>query len=324
MFAPLAHRVEVLLHLPARGARAAAGRPATRVRGYRGGYLPSERRAIERGLRDGRVRGVVATNALELGIDIGGLDAAVLRRLSRARRQRLAADGPRRPPRGTSLSPCWSRRRAPLDQFIATTPTTSSTARPSTASSTPTTCRPRSTTSSAPAFELPSTPASASAIDETGELLEFSRRTADPATPTDDRYHWSHENFPAERVSLRSAAPDNFVIVDTTGDRHRVIGEVDRFAAPLSSTRRRSTSTGARSTTSSASTGTRRRPTCTRVDVDYYTDADLGITLKVLEVLDEADAPPRGAAAAGEVMVAWHVTIFKKIKFHTHENVGWG
>ena len=49
-----------------------------RIRGYRGGYLPNERREIERGIREGEVLGVVSTNALELGIDIGSLQVAVL------------------------------------------------------------------------------------------------------------------------------------------------------------------------------------------------------------------------------------------------------
>jgi DEAD/DEAH box helicase domain-containing protein len=67
-----------------------------------------------------------------------------------------------------------------------------------------------------------------------------------------------------------------------------------------------------------------RKAFVTRTDVDYYTDADLGITLKVLEVFDETDEPPAGKRQRGEVMVAWKVTMFKKIKYHTHENVGWG
>jgi DEAD/DEAH box helicase domain-containing protein len=67
-----------------------------------------------------------------------------------------------------------------------------------------------------------------------------------------------------------------------------------------------------------------RKAYVTRTDVDYYTDADLGVTLKVLEMFDEADTAPVGLRQRGEVMVAWKVTMFKKLKFHTHENVGWG
>jgi len=56
------------------------GPPGTdeQIRGYRGGYLPQRRREIEKGLREGTVRAVVSTNALELGIDIGALDACVM------------------------------------------------------------------------------------------------------------------------------------------------------------------------------------------------------------------------------------------------------
>ena len=92
------------------------------VRGYRGGYLPLQRREIEHGLRDGEVRGVVATNALELGIDIGQLEAAVLCRLPRHRRQHLAAGGPRRPAPEHLRSPSSSPTPRPLDQFIVAHP----------------------------------------------------------------------------------------------------------------------------------------------------------------------------------------------------------
>ena len=140
----------------------------------------------------------------------------------------------------------------------------------------------------------------------------------------DDRYYWSHENFPASDFSLRTGAPENVVIIDTTGDRHRVLGEIDLFAAPLLVHEKAIYIHQGVQHHVDRLDWEERKAYVTRTDVDYYTDADLGITLKVLEVFEEADPPPAGLRQRGEVMVAWKVTMFKKLKYHTHENVGWG
>jgi DEAD/DEAH box helicase domain-containing protein len=140
----------------------------------------------------------------------------------------------------------------------------------------------------------------------------------------DDRYYWSHENFPASAFGLRSGSPENVVIVDTTGDRHRVLGEVDLFAAPLLVHEKAIYIHAGVQHHVDRLDWEERKAYVTRTDVDYYTDADLGVTLKVLEVFDEADDGAAGRRQRGDVMVAWKVTMFKKIKYHTHENVGWG
>ena len=114
------------------------------------------------------------------------------------------------------------------------------------------------------------------------------------------------------------------MIIDTTGDRHRVLGEIDLFAAPLLVHEKAIYIHEGVQHHVDRLDWEERKAYVTRTDVDYYTDADLGITLKVLEVFEEADAPPAGLRQRGEVMVAWKVTMFKKLKYHTHENVGWG
>ena len=293
------------------------------IRGYRGGYLPNERREIEAGLRDGRVRGVVATNALELGIDIGGLDAAIsvgYPGTIASTWQQMGRAGRRT---GTSLSAlvCSS---APIDQFLAAHPEYLFDSSPEHGLVNPDNLHVLINHLRASSFELPVPAAERFGIDETPSLLDVLEEDGYLRRADDDRYYWSHQNFPASDFSLRSGAPENVVIVDTTGDRNRVLGEVDLFAAPLLVHEKAIYIHEGVQHHVDRLDWDERKAYVTRTDVDYYTDADLGITLKVLEVFEEADERPAGIRQRGEVMVAWKVTMFKKIKFHTHENVGWG
>ncbi|HUF12137.1 MAG TPA: DEAD/DEAH box helicase, partial [Longimicrobiales bacterium] len=205
--------------------------PPDLVRGYRGGYLPSERRGIERGLRDGSVRGVVSTNALELGIDIGALQAAVLvgypgtvastwQRMGRAGR------------RGELSAAFLVATSSPTDQYVVQHPDHVLRKPPEQGLINPDNLHVLVGHLKCGAFELPfekterfgteDTPGVLSYLDEPGILHE-----------ADGRYHWSAQAFPAEAMSLRTASNDNVVIIDTTGGHTRVIGEVDRFAAPV-------------------------------------------------------------------------------------------
>ncbi len=294
---------------------------ASVIHGYRGGYLPNERRAIEHGLREGRVRGVVATNALELGIDIGGLDAAIsvgYPGTIASSWQQMGRSGRRN---GTSLS-VMVASSAPIDQFLATHPDYFFDRSPEHGLVNPDNLHLLLDHLKASAFELPVPADERFGLDETATLLEVLSEDGFLRRAGDDRYYWSQENFPASSFSLRSAAQENVVILDTTGDRHRVIGEVDLFAAPMLVHEQAIYIHAGVQFHVDRLDWAERKAYVTRVDVDYYTDADLGVTLKVLDVLDQADA---GAERArGEVMVAWHATLFKKIKFHSHENVGWG
>jgi DEAD/DEAH box helicase domain-containing protein len=298
------------------------GHPHT-IRGYRGGYLPNERHEIEAGLRDGRVRGVVATNALELGIDIGSLDAAIsigYPGTIASAWQQMGRAGRRA---GTSLAAlvCSS---SPIDQFLAAHPQYLFDSSPEHGLINPDNLYVLMNHLRASTFELPVPAGERFGIDETPMVLDVLAEDGWIRRADDDRYYWSHENFPASDFSLRSGAPENVVIVDTTADRNRVLGEVDLFAAPLLVHPKAIYIHQGVQYHVDLLDWTERKAFVTRTDVDYYTDADLGVTLKVLEVFEEADAPPAGLRQRGEVMVAWKVTMFKKLKYHTHENVGWG
>ncbi|MGI8657294.1 MAG: DEAD/DEAH box helicase [Candidatus Limnocylindria bacterium] len=314
--------VEILTTYLREALPAAPGHPSP-IHGYRGGYLPNERRAIEAGLRDGRIRGVVATNALELGIDIGGLDAAIsvgYPGTIASTWQQMGRSGRRA---GTSLS-VMVASPAPIDQFLATHPDYFFDRSPEHGRINPDNLHLLLDHLKASAFELPVPATERFGLDETPMLLDVLQEDGFLRRAGDDRYYWSQENFPASAFSLRSAAQENVVIIDETGDRPRVIGEVDLFAAPMLVHEQAIYIHGTRQFHVDRLDWDERKAYVRAVNVDYYTDADLGVTLKILDAFDEVADARSGLRAHGEVMVAWHATLFKKIKLHTHENVGWG
>jgi DEAD/DEAH box helicase domain-containing protein len=318
VFAPSRVAVELLL----RGLRARlpskTGSRAT-IEGYRSGYLPGERRAIEAGLREGRIRGVVATNALELGIDIGGMEAAVLAgypgTLASAWQQ-MGRAGRRE---GASLSVLVAGS-SPLNQYVVRHPEYLFETSAEAALIDRDNLLIRVSHLKAAAFELPL---------EGGE--EFGPETAELLALLDeegilhrsgDRYYWMSESYPAEGVSLRSASIDNFVIIEA-GPKPRVIGEVDRPSAPLLVHEEAIYMHGGSQYHVDRLDWHEKKAYVRKVEIDYYTDANLAVDLKVLEVDREEGA--RGCAKAhGDVAISYLATIFKKIKLDTLENVGWG
>ncbi len=199
-----------------------------RVESYRGGYLPSERRAIERGLRDGSIHGVVSTNALELGIDIGGLDAAVLGGFPGSIAASLQQAGRAGRRRTVSLAVLVAGA-SPLDQFIIEHPEYFLEGNPEKAYINPDNPFVLYDQLKCAVFELPMEEEETFAPDAPNMLMLLEE--AGVLHRTGRTYHWVEQSYPAEEVSLRSATSDNVVIVDTTAGRNDVIGEMDRPSA---------------------------------------------------------------------------------------------
>jgi DEAD/DEAH box helicase domain-containing protein len=296
--------------------------PRSRVRGYRGGYLPTERRAVERGLRDGELLGVVTTNALELGVDIGQLDVAILAGYPgsiAATWQQIGRAGRRR---STSVAVLIAGG-GPVDRYVVEHPEFLLDSTPEEARLDPDNLHVLLAHLKAACFELPFEPGERFGITEAEPLLAFLGEEGLVRRAGDDRWYWSNENFPASSVSLRAAAEENVVIIDTTPDRPRVIGEIDIFAAQTLVHEDAIYIHESIQYHVDKLDWDERKAYVRRVDIDHYTYADRAVTLKPLEMF--ASAPAAGGSRAhGEVMVSSLVSMFKKLKFGTDENLGWG
>ena len=173
-------------------------------------------------------------------------------------------------------------------------------------------------------FELPFEPGERFGPAAADDLLAFLAEEGHVRQAGDGRWYWSSENFPASEVSLRTAAPENVVIIDTTPDRPAG----HRRGRPVRAPRRWSTSDAiylheSRQYHVDRLDWDERKAYVRPVDVDHYTQAELAVTLKPLDVF--AEAPMTGGRRAhGEVMVASLATIYKKLKLVTNENLGWG
>ncbi len=319
VFARSRLRVEILLTY-LKESMSALKKPTTSVRGYRGGYLPNERRTIERGLRDGEILGVVSTNALELGIDIGQLSVCLMAGYPGTITSSWQQAGRAGRRSGVSVAVLLASS-APLDQYIINHPEYFFEQPPEAGIVDPNNLIILMSHIKCAAFELPFADDEKFGVDATGEILSYLEEHG-VLHHSGNQWHWTSETYPAEAVSLRSASPDNFVIIDTTGTE-RVIGEVDYFGAPTLIHDDAIYIHGSQQYHVDKLDWERRKAYVHEVTVDHYTDAQTKTNLKVLDLF-ETHSVRGGAKAHGEVAVTTLTTMYKKIKFHTHENIGAG
>ena len=295
--------------------------PGETVRGYRGGYLPRERREIERKIRAGEIRAVVATNALELGIDIGSLDAVVMagypgsiasawQRAGRAGRRQTA-----------SLAVLIASS-APLDQYIIEHPEYFFDRSPEHAYINADNLEILVSHLKCAAFELPIHDGEKFGPHVSDELCHFLGEEAGLLHHSAGCWHWTSDTYPADTVSLRAITSDNFVVVDITGP-HEVIAEVSFPMALVTLHEKAIYLHDARQYQVEKFDYEGRKAYVRRVDSDYFTDAIDYTQVKEMEQFESRDI--NGARAAhGEVRVNTQVVGFKKIRFYTLENVGAG
>lgn len=292
------------------------------VMGYRGGYLPSERRKIEKGLREGAIRTVVSTNALELGIDIGQLQACVMTgypgNIASAFQQ--AGRAGRRQEEALIV---YVAQSVALDQYIIQHPDYLLGQSPEEARIHPDNMFILMDHLKCASFELPFSLTETYGEFEVQDLLAF-LESEGVLIRTTEKWHWMTDRFPASDVSLRSAAQENVVIIDRTVPKEtQVIGEMDRFSALTLLHKEAIYMHQGTQYQVEELDWEEKKAYVTEVDVDYFTDANLAVELKVMSE-DDTKEFGENMSAYGDIAVLAMPTIFKKIRFGSHDNIGSG
>ncbi len=321
VFCQTRHSVEIVLSY-LRDRVSGHGFDPKRIRGYRGGYLPLVRREIESLLKSGDLDGVVATNALELGIDIGSLDAVVMAGYPgtiAGFRQRAGRAGRRQSP---SLAVLVTTAN-PLDQFLSREPRYLWESTPEQALAQPNNVEILLAHLRCATFELPF------AVGETFGNLKASDMEAALECLLDEgdfslskkRYYYVGGEYPAGLVSLRNIQAERVVVIDQKSGQ--AISEVDLHAARLELHEQAIYLNEGQTYRVDRLSLEEMRAYLQDVDPVYYTKAMCQRDLRVLEELKHHTLPG-GNVRMGEVSVTETITGFKKIRFHTHENLGYG
>jgi DEAD/DEAH box helicase domain-containing protein len=299
------------------------------VRGYRGGYLPLRRREVEQGLRSGDVLGVVSTSALELGIDIGHLDVAVLAGYpgTIASMWQQAGRAGRRSGESAAVMVATS---SPMDQYLAAHPDYLFGASPEHARINPENPFILINHVKCAAFELPIGAEEAFGGDVSSHLAALEDEGV--LHRAGEHFHWSSETYPADHISLRTVTSDNFLVIDTTSrdaaqvKRRQIIAEVDwksAFAMIYPKAIYMLEGDPFEVQELHYREDEEKVAYVKRVAVDYFTDAISAKGVWILQRLARQETPGL-LAEQGEVLVAEKVVGFKKIKMGTLENVGSG
>ncbi len=318
-FAKSRLRVELLgRYLREREKKKARGR---NIKTYRGGYLPQERRDIERGLRDGRIDGVVCTNAMELGVDIGELDVSIIAGYpgSIASTWQQAGRAGRRNRDAVAVLVASS---APVDQYLVRHPRYFLEQSPEMGLVNPDNFIIKAEHLKCAAFELPISRQEIADDQESAEILEYLEENRFVHL-AEGKYYWIADVYPAHEVGLRSIAPTNVVIMDITDPKPVVIGEMDRSSAMTMLYEGAIYLHQDQQYQVVQFDFDNGRAYVKRVKVDYYTDADIAVDIKVINVFAQKDEG-HGVTKWGEILVTQLPTVYKKIKYRTHENIGYG
>ena len=299
------------------------------VRGYRGGYLPLRRREVEQGLRSGDVLGVVSTSALELGIDIGHLDVAVLAGYpgTIASMWQQAGRAGRRSGESAAVMVATS---SPMDQYLAAHPDYLFGASPEHARINPENPFILINHVKCAAFELPIGAEEAFGGDVSAHLAALEDEGV--LHRAGEHFHWSSETYPADHISLRTVTSDNFLVIDTTArdaaqvKRRQIIAEVDwksAFSMVYPKAIYMLEGDPFEVQELHYREDEEKVAYVKRVAVDYFTDAISAKGVWILQRFGRQETPGL-LAEQGEVLVAEKVVGFKKIKMGTLENVGSG
>ncbi len=296
-------------------------RHPARINAYRGGYLPTERRKTEQKMRAGDMDCIVATSALELGVDVGALDVCLLngypgtiagtwQRLGRAGRRK-------RPALGVLIA-----TSQPLDQFIVRNPAFFLGASPEHAHIDPDQLLILLDHIRCAAFELPFKDGEAFGPENLSEFLAFLEEEG-ILHHEGHHWHWMTDAYPANSVSLRSVAEGNFVVIDVTEGKQTIIAEVDYSSAATTLYEGAIYMIQADPWQVETLDWEGRKAFVTRTRADYYTDAIDYTNLKILDGFEKTQTD-QDVAAHGEVHLVRRVAGYKKIRYYTHENVGYG
>ncbi len=322
VFARARQTVELLLgYLRDEMAYLGRGPDRTAIAGYRGGYLPLERRAIEAGLRDGAVRGVVATNALELGIDIGQLDAAVLTGYpgTVASTWQQAGRAGRRAERSAAVLVAGN---SALDQYLCLHPRYLFGRSPEHALTNPDNLPILTRHLLCAAFELPFDGDEAfGGFDPVQPVLDELARAGE-LHATRDRYHYVGDS-PSTGVSLRTGGDDSVVIQDNSGPQPNVIGQIDLAGATTMVHEGAIYIHQAQTFLVERLDWDGRLAEVRPVEVDYYTRATVGSNIRRLEAVEEKEQDGL-TIAHGEATVITQATGYRKVRRYTSETLGFG
>jgi len=294
------------------------------VRGYRSGYLSKERRAIEEGLRSGDVKGVVATSALELGIDIGGIDASVLIGYPGS----IAATHQQAGRAGRKLAPSLSILvTAPnaMDQYLARHPDYFFERSPERALIAPNNLLILLQHIRCAAFELPFNANEGFGAIRSERLQAFLELLAQNGQlhQQGDRFFWMADQYPAAEISLRNASPDNVTLIVKGTYKHDTIGQVDLNSAywmvhPEAVYLHEGTSYLVEDLDLEAGAAYLRQ-----VAIDYYTQAKKETQVEE-KVIQKCEPVPGASKTLGEILVTSRVVGYRKIRWFTHEFLGGG